>query len=57
MNDENGKPWIPKTAKMDWEFIDGALYFKHCLYVPKLACHNQVKSLHESPAGGHEGFF
>ena len=57
MNDENGKPWIPKTAKMDWEFIDGALYFKHCLYVPKLACHDQVKSLHESPAGGHEGFF
>ena len=42
---------------MDWEFIDGALYFKHQLYVPELAHHNLVKSLHELPAGGHEGFF
>ena len=37
MNDNSGKPWIPRTTKMDWEFIDGALYFKHHLYVPKPA--------------------
>ena len=42
MNDENSKPWIPKTAKIDWEFINRALHFKHCLYVPKLACHDLV---------------
>ena len=29
MNDETGEPWIPQTTKTDWEFIDGALYFKH----------------------------
>ena len=29
MNDKTGEPWIPQTAKTDWEFIDGALYFKH----------------------------
>ena len=29
MNDEKGEPWILQTTKTDWEFIDGALYFKH----------------------------
>ena len=29
MKDEKGEPWIPQTTKMDWEFIDRALYFKH----------------------------
>ena len=57
MNNEKGEPWIPQTAKTDWEFIDGALYFKHWLYVPEPACHDLMKSLHELPAGGHEGFF
>ena len=41
----------------DWKFIDNSLYFKDCLYVPEPAHHNLVQSLHESPAGGHEGFF
>ena len=45
MNVEKGEPWIPWTAKTDWEFIDRALYFKHQLYVPELACHNLIKSL------------
>ena len=57
MNDQSSEPWIPWTTKTDWKFVDGALYFKHHLYVPELAHHDLVKSLHESPAGGHEGFF
>ena len=57
MNDANGEPWIPRTNKSDWEFTDGALYFKHQLYVPEPAHFNLMKSLHESPAGGHKGFF
>ena len=57
MNDESGEPWIPWTTKTDWEFMDGAFHFKHWLYVLELACHDLVKSLHELPAGGHEGFF
>ena len=57
MNNKRGKPWIPWTVVADWKFIDNALYFKHRLYVPEPACHDLVKSLHKSPAGGHEGFF
>ena len=57
MNDEGSEPWIPQTTKEDWEFTDNALYFKHRLYIPEPAHHELVKSLHESPAGGHEGFF
>ena len=57
MNDEGSEPWIPQTTKEDWEFTDNALYFKHCLYIPEPAHHELVKSLHESPARGHEGFF
>ena len=57
MNDKSGKPCIPWTAKWDWEFIDRILYFKHHLYVPEPTCHNLMKSLHISPARGHEGFF
>ena len=41
----------------DWKFIDDSLYFKHRLYIPESACHDLVRSLHESPARGHEGFF
>ena len=57
MNDKSGKPWIPRTTKTDWEFIDRALYFKHQLYIPEPACLDLVKSFHESPVRGHEGFF
>ena len=57
MNNDSGEPWIPRTAKMDWEFVGNALDFNHCPYVPKPAHHNLFKTLHESPAGGHKGFF
>ena len=57
MNHNGGKPWIPRTMAADWEFINDSLYFKQHLYVPEPARHNLVKSLHNSPAGGHEGFF
>ena len=57
MNNEKGEPWIPQTTKTDWEFINGALYFKHQLYVPESAHHDLVKSLYKLPARGHEGFF
>ena len=57
MNDTSGEPWIPWTNKTDWEFANRSLYFKHRLYIPKPAHLDLVKSLHESPARGHEGFF
>ena len=57
MNHDGGKLWIPRTMAADWEFIDHSLYFKHRLYVPEPARHDLVKSLHDSPVGGHEGFF
>ena len=57
MNDEAREPWLPQTNKEDWIYEHGHLYFKNRLYIPELACHDLVKSLHESPAGGHEGFF
>ena len=57
MNNDSGKPWVPRTTAADWKFIDNSLYFKHRLYIPEPARHNLVRSLHESPARGHEGFF
>ena len=57
MNDMDSEPWIPQTNKADWEFTDRALYFKHQLYIPEPAHPDLVKSLHESPARGHKGFF
>ena len=57
MNQDGGEPWIPRTTAADWEFIDNSLYFKHHLYIPEPARLDLVKSLHNSPARGHEGFF
>ena len=57
MNRDDSEPWIPRTTATDWEFINDSLYFKHRLYIPEPARHELVKSLHNSPAGGHEGFF
>ena len=57
MNHDDSEPWIPQTMVADWEFTNDSLYFKHRLYIPEPACHDLVKSLHNSPAGGHEGFF
>ena len=39
MNDEKGEPWIPHTANLDWKFENGALYFKHWLYILEPAHH------------------
>ena len=57
MNHNNCEPWIPQTRAADWEFINDSLYFKHHLYIPEPTRHDLIKSLHNSPAGGHEGFF
>ena len=57
MNNDGGEPWIPRMAATDWKFIDNSLYFKHRLYIPEPAQHDLVKSLHNSPARGHKGFF
>ena len=57
MNHNSSEPWIPRTMAADWEFTDNSLYFRHRLYIPELARHNLVRSLHKSPAGGHKGFF
>ena len=57
MNSDTKEPWIPHTTAADWEFSNNSLYFKHCLYIPESARHDLVKSLHDSPTGGHEGFF
>ena len=57
MNDEAGNPWLPRTNKEDWIYEHGHLYFQNRLYIPEPARHDLVKTLHESPTGGHEGFF
>ena len=57
MNDEAGEPWLPRTSKHDWHFEGGRLYFKQQLYILEASREDLVNSLHESPAGGHEGFF
>ena len=57
MNSESKEPWIPHTTAADWKFCDNSLYFKHRLYIPEPTCHDLVRSLHESPTRGHEGFF
>ena len=57
MDKDTKEPWLPHSTAADWEFSNGSLYFKHRLYIPEPARHELVKSLHNSPAGGHEGFF
>ena len=57
MNDKTREPWIPRTSKKDWQFDDGKLYFKQRLYIPEPDHLALIKSLHESPTGGHKGFF
>jgi len=48
---------FPRTARDDWTFLDGALYYRSCLYIPEPAQQDLVCSLHCSPAGGHGGYF
>ena len=54
---DNKEPWIPHTTAANWKFINNSLYFKHRLYIPEPVRHDLVKSLYDSPTGGHEGFF
>ena len=35
MHNENIDLWLPWTTKDDWQFEEGKLYFKHCLYIPE----------------------
>ena len=57
MSHNDGEPWIPRTTAADWKFINNSLYFKHRLYIPEPARYDLVKSLHNSPTRGYEGFF
>ena len=46
-----------RAAREGWMFLDRALYYKSCLYVPEPAHQDLVRSLHCSPVGGHSGYF
>jgi len=48
---------FPHVAHDDWTFLNGALYYKGCLYVSEPARQDLVGSLHCSLAGGHGGYF
>jgi len=48
---------FPRAACDDWTFLNGALYYKSRLYVPKPARQELVHSLHCSQAGGHGRYF
>jgi len=48
---------FPHMAHNDWTFLDSALYYKSCLYVPEPAQRDLVHSLHCSPVGGHGSYF
>ena len=48
---------LPRSQAEDWYFDQGALYYKGCLYIPEDACHSLLKSIHESLASAHGGYF
>ena len=52
-----GSPLFPRSSLSDWRFSNSLLYFKNRLYIPAVACHDLVSSVHASPAAGHGGFF
>ena len=52
-----GSPLFPHSSLADWYFSDSCLYFKNCLYIPPITCHDLVASVHSSLASGHRGFF
>ena len=52
-----GSPLFPRSSLSDWHFSDSLLYFKNRLYIPAIACHDLVSSVHSSLAAGHSGFF
>ena len=53
----DGSPLFPHSTLTDWTFEDGCLYFKGQMYVPPVAHHSLVCSLHKSPTSGHAGHF
>ena len=52
-----GSPLFPCSSLSDWCFSDSLLYFKNRLYIPAVARHDLISSVHASPAAGHGGFF
>ena len=48
-------PLFNRLKAKDWIFNDGHLYFKTCLYVPDIACHDLVSAAHCSFEGSHDG--
>ena len=54
---QEGSPLFSHSALMDWTFEEGHLYYKGQMYIPLVACHTLIDSLHNSPALGHTGRF
>ena len=52
-----GSPLFPLSSAADWHFSDSKLYSKNCLYIPPVACHDLVSTIHLSRASSHGGFF
>ena len=48
-------PLFNRLRAKDWTFDNAWLYYKACLYVPELACHNLVTAAHSSFECGHGG--
>ena len=44
-----------RSRAEDWTLDDGWLYYKTCLYVPELACHDLVVAAYSFFKGGHGG--
>ena len=56
-NLSQGSPLFPRSSLLDWHFHDSQLYFKSRLYIPAVARHDLISSVHTSLASGHGGFF
>ena len=53
---EKELPLFNRLKAKDWTFDNGQLYYKTCLYIPKIACHNLVSAAYYSFEGGHSGY-
>ena len=53
----NGSPLFPHSSVTNWYFDGSLLYFKNCLYIPPIACHDLITSIHSSLTLGHGSFF
>ena len=52
---EKELPLFNRLKAKDWTFDNGQLYYKTCLYIPKIACHDLVSATHCSFKGSHGG--